>query len=583
MNTRMSWKKDNSGSPAAGEANRQEAAGHTRSASSGRWRTPAAGHPSLSLHSQRGAAFLVTLMVMLIVFILGSALATNMLTEITVSGNFRSRGAALWQADSGLERVAVDMTADPGWARDMIDYSTLPMTLANPFPTTVVINGITANFTSDGSGSVVPQYYALGGPVILDDGNFTRELFMPPRSISPANGSGTKGWLLVRTGATGNSGIGETATQSVRSDLRVTVRRLTVWDNAIFGGAGQGGNAINGNVQVRGSMHVIGQPGDVINSGGTAYVMNSYANLLADYGAEGAKLPALPTVSYNGEMVESLDAEVRVKQGTINLSGTVLWGQDDVSGNGYKETLDGFYNDATLNLNSVDSGVYADENGNYDAAGIGFPTLDDPYYDASTGTLYAQHRVYLAANSLALPVANISVDTPAFNVSDGMGNSAQWDPVTGELAISGIVSVVGDLDLGKKNFDVSYSGTGTLYATGDVRIHSNLLPTGDYLNTGAGTVHNLGVIADANMELATGGGEAAIKVMAALYAEGETTISKQTNVAGAVVAQAFDLGNQVPSVWQVPKLSTNLPPGMPGANPMLFVNGVAITNWYHAR
>jgi hypothetical protein len=522
-------------------------------------------------------------MVMLIVFVLGSALATNMLTEITVSGNFRSRGAALWQADSGLERVAVDLTADPGWARDMVDYSTLPMTLANPFPTTVDVNGITANFTSDGSGSVVPQYYPLGGPVILDDGNFTRELFMPPRSLAPANGSGTKGWLLIRTGATGNSGIADTATQSVRSDLRLTVRRLTVWDNALFGGAGQGGNAINGNVQVRGSMHVIGQPGDEIISGGTAWVMNSYRNLLADYGAEGVKLPPLPTVDYNGELVESLDAEVRVKQGTITLSGSAEWGQTDASGDGFKETLDGFYNDANLNITSGSAGVYADENGDYDATGIAFPTLDDPYYDASTGTLYPEHRLYLATNSLTLPVNEISVDTPAFNVSDGSGNSAQWNPVTGELAISGIVKTAGDLDLGKKDYDVTYSGTGTLFSIGDVRIHSNLLPSGDYLDTSGGTVHNLGVIADANMELAAGGGESAIKVMAALYAEGATTIRKQTNVAGAVVAQAFDLGNQVPSVWQVPKLSTNLPPGMPGSEPMLFVTGVALTNWYHAR
>ena len=74
-----------------------------------------------------------------------------------------------------------------------------------------------------------------------------------------------------------------------------------------------------------------------------------------------------------------------------------------------------------------------------------------------------------------------------------------------------------------------------------------------------------------------------IKVMAALYAENSASVSKQTNVAGALVAQAFDLGNQVPSVWQVPTLGTHLPPGMPGADPMLFVTGADVTNWYHVR
>jgi len=539
--------------------------------------------PTLQRAAQdSGAALLVTLLVMLIVFVLGSAMGTAMLTELNTSANFRSRGAALWQAESGLEQTAVDMLANPDWARNVVDYSTLPMTLVASFPPSVTINGTTVNFTIDGGGNVVPQYYDLGALTTLDAGNFTRQFFAPPTSIGPANGSGTKAWLMIPISSTGASGVVEAASQTVRSDLRVIVRRLTIWDNAIFGGAGQGGNAINGNVQVRGSMHVIGNPGDVLDSNGTAFVMNSYINLLADYGAEGAKLPPLPTIDFNGEMVQTLDAEVRVKQGTVNLGGSATWGLSDVTGNGYKETIDGFYNDATINY-SGSAAVNADETGGYDATDIAFPSLDDPYYDASTSTMYAQHRTYLTSNSLSLPVNEISVDTPAFALSDGSGNSASWDPVTGVLDIQGIVSVIGTLDIGKKNNDVAYDGTGTLYASGDVHIHSNLLPTGDYLNTAAATTHNLGVIADNDMFIAAGGGESAVKVMAALYAEGLTEINKQSNIAGAVVAQAFDLGNQVPSVWQVPKLPTNLPPGMPGADPLLFVTGADVTNWYHAR
>lgn len=535
------------------------------------------------LHDTSGAAMLMTLMVMLVVFALGSAMAVTMLAEINVSANFRSRGAALWQADSGLESVAVDLLANPTWARDMVNYSTLPMVLENPFPTTVDFNGITTVFASDGMGGVVGSYYDLGGSVTLDDGSFTRQVFMPPLSLTPANGSGTKAWLVIRAGATGNSGTVEAATQKVRSDLRVTVRRLTVWDNAIFGGAGQGGNAINGNVQVRGSVHVIGEPGDVIDSSGTAFIINNYSNLLADYGAEGAKLPSLPTIMYNGESVQTLDAEVRVKFGTIDLGGTATWGAPDATLNGYKETLDGFYNDATLNVNSGSAGVYADEESGYDAAGMTFPTLDDPYYDVATATAYAQHRVFLNATAMTVPVPEISDDVAAFSYSDGLGNSIDWSPATATLQITGIVKIVGDLDLAVKNHPVNYAGTGTIFSTGDIRIHDNVLPTGDYLDTSSSPVHNLGLIADADMELAAGPGESAIKVMAALYAEGLTTIEKQSNVAGAVVAQGFDLGNQVPSVWQVPKLATHLPPGMPGSGPLLFVSGVAVTNWYHVR
>jgi hypothetical protein len=40
------------------------------------------------------------------------------------------------------------------------------------------------------------------------------------------------------------------------------------------------------------------------------------------------------------------------------------------------------------------------------------------------------------------------------------------------------------------------------------------------------------------------------------------------------VAQYFDLGNQIPSVFQTPLLAKNLPPGMPGATPSYYVKTV---------
>lgn len=535
---------------------------------------------SLRLADPTGSTFLITLMVMLLVFVLGSALATNMLTEITSSANYRTRGAALWQADSGLERTASDLLADASWAQGMVDFSTLPMVIANPFPMSSTINGTVVNYTDDGTGQPVAQYYDVGGPVALDAGTFQRQIFVPAPSITAVNATGTKAWLLLPVAATGNSGGAEASTAQVRSDLRLEVRRLTVWDNAVFGGAGQGGNAINGNVNVRGSMHVIGTPTDLIDFGGGAYIGNNYDNWFGEWGAAGSKLPPLPQQEFNGEMVDTLSAEVRVKQGTVDFSGTSEWGKTDVTGDTDKETLDGFYTDATVNNPSA---IHADETGDYDATGIGFPTLDDPYFDASTSTMYATHRSYLNATALTIPVNDISNTTASFNYSDANGNSISWNQATGAMSVTGIVRVEGDLDLAVKNYPVTYSGTGTIYSTGSVHIRSNLLPTGDYLDTSAPTVHNLGIIADTDMHLATGGGESQIQVMAALYAENATYINKQSDIAGAVVAQAFDLGNQVPSVWQVPRLGTNLPPGMPGSAPMLFVTGADVTNWYHVR
>ena len=531
-----------------------------------------------------GAAFLIALLVMMLVFALGAALGVNMLTEITSSANYRSRGAALWQADSGLERVAVDLLADPAWARNMVDFTTIPMVMANPFPLTATINGITVTFVDDGAGGVVPQYYSLGGTVVLDDGNFTRQLFMPPSSIANANGSGNKAWLFIPVGSTGNSGDVEPSTVALRSDMRLEVRRLTVWDNALFGGSGQAGKALNGNVQIRGSVHITGSPGNVIDMGGTAFILNHYRGAADanNFGADAVKLPTPPTVNYKSEMVQTLDAEIRINEGSININGSVTWGEQDVSGNGYKETLDGFYTDITPTIGGS-AEINYDETDGYDADGMTFPSLNDPYYDKATSTLYPSHRNYLDTVAMTIPVTEISEDTPAFNFFDGNGNKAKWNPATGELTLEGLVRIAGDLDLAKKNKPVAYTGTGTIYAAGDIRIHSDLMPKGNYLDQMNPNMNNLGLIADDDLDLATGPGESWIKVMAAMYADGQTNIAKQTRIAGAVVSNYFDLGTNVPRIFYAPSLSTNLPPGMPGTDPMLFVTGANVTNWFHAR
>ena len=49
---------------------------------------------------------------------------------------------------------------------------------------------------------------------------------------------------------------------------------------------------------------------------------------------------------------------------------------------------------------------------------------------------------------------------------------------------------------------------------------------------------------------------------------------KPIQTAGTLVAQSVDLGGQIPSVFQVPLLAKNLPPGMPGSTPRYFVRTV---------
>jgi len=52
----------------------------------------------------------------------------------------------------------------------------------------------------------------------------------------------------------------------------------------------------------------------------------------------------------------------------------------------------------------------------------------------------------------------------------------------------------------------------------------------------------------------------------AYYTAGMATSSKQNELAGTIVCKNFNITAQVPKIWQVPSLSTSLPPGMPGVD-----------------
>ena len=50
----------------------------------------------------------------------------------------------------------------------------------------------------------------------------------------------------------------------------------------------------------------------------------------------------------------------------------------------------------------------------------------------------------------------------------------------------------------------------------------------------------------------------------AFYAQGTIVSAKQNQIAGTFVASYFDMGTNVPNIYQVPALPQNMPPAMPG-------------------
>lgn len=520
---------------------------------------------------EQGSAYVITLLVMAITLVMGLALVTSGVTELDISGNYRNRATAYYAADSGLEQTVIDLGASTTWIEQVV--STANWVVHNPFPTSITIDGQTVALAIDGNGDPIAAYYAFGSPTTLGDGTFTREMYLPPTVTM----SGTKPVLTFRVRSTGTGGVGDLAEQVVRADIRPKINAHGVWDNAIFADAGAAGNSINGHVAVRGSVHVLGNSVSPpsIEFGGTGDIRNNYSDAVSWFGGtDAAKLPSLPTVDVNGVAVETLDTVVRTKDASINLTGAADIGSVNDDSNAIKEMIDSVRSDGTVGPSAA---VHADTSGSYDTDQVVFPTLSDPFVDPATGISYATHADFLDTNSLTIAETEISKNVAAFTHSDGNGNSISWEPDTLTMTISGIIKVIDNIRLGRPHGQpglrgVNYVGTGTLYSTNDIHVDGYVTPAGNYLTDG-----NLGLLAadDVLIDEASN-----INVMAAIYAQDHIRVSKQTAIAGAMVSTWFDMGINVPAIFHVPDLSSNLPPGMPGERRYGSIESIALENWF---
>lgn len=415
--------------------------------------------------------------------------------------------------------------------------------------------------------------------------------------------------------------------RSVR--VLVSSRDVNIWNNAIFAGTGASGKAINGNVDIRGSVHLLGDgepytdlngngkwdgaepftdsngngkwdPGEPftdlngdgvwnpaepyndsngngkydppltvteLNSSfsGNAFIGNHYdgmpSNLLS-------KIPPIPT--YNG--LQTLSTEVRVKHGLIRLQGAAKIGTS-TNFNGQKAKIDGAYVNDGWAGNPGESAVFSD-NGTKEKYDLGdrvkFPYITgigaEEYTYPGNGQTYSTFKDFLNDQSMTVTIGKIAESTPAFQFGpDANGNMLKWTPKSGsfpgKLEINGIVKVNGNLTLGDKKQTIYYDGKGTLYATGDIDVHANLFPANNKIFP---TQAVLGLLAEKNMYLATGSGDSQLSMMGAFYAQGTIVSAKQNQIAGTFVANFYDMGTNVPNIYQVPELRKNLPPGMPG-------------------
>jgi Tfp pilus assembly protein PilX len=550
-------------------------------------------------HSRRGSALLLTMIILMVVFSLGSALLSLTTGGLMRSRNDMLRAQALDVAEAGVEKAiyylrntAPDGTVDGTWRT----------------------NGRTETHSTAGGDTV---------------GTYT---------FSATNGTGADTDKIVIL-CTGTATLGSKSTsRRLRVVITRTEENISPWNNTIFGGVGQAGRSINGNVVMRGNVHLLGdgepytdvdgdghwdntesytdnnpangqydmgenftdtdgdgrrdaqEPFTDVNGngscdppltvtdlasevGGTANIGNNYDGM--DSQVRGL-VPSCPTQYFNGETVESLGAKLRVKHGRVDVNGTASVGTTNATGNGLKETMNGAYVNDGYGGNQGASQVYSDNGTSkkYDLKDfIQFPDLISP--TTVDGVDYSSHMAYLSDTGLHVTgPLNLQVGQ-TYTATDLYGNSITVS-AAGTITISGIVYVDGDINLnrgatgGDQTF--RYSGRGTLVSTGNINVHTNVLPV-----TGFPATDALGMIARHEMTLATGGGDSQLKMVGAFYAQEQVTSMKQNEIAGTFVASYFSMTN-VPHMYQVPTLHQNLPPGMPGST-SIWVVFTQVNSW----
>jgi hypothetical protein len=487
------------------------------------------------LCDKKGSLLVLSYLVIVVLLTLGAAFVVVSVNESRTAERQRRTTLTLHIAEAGIERALYDLR------QDFINDASIPSWADGG------INGFTI-------GPDTVNFYSIGyGATSLNGGSYAVQL----KNIS---GAGDAIWIKS-TGTLGD----------VQQIIQVYAKIINVspWNNAIFAGAGASGAMVNGNVNIRGSVHILStglQSSDLaVDLGGTAELIgNNYRDLAASLMA---KVPALPTTVVGAETVETLNAELRVKRGIVGLNGSSSVGEANNPGDAYKETIDAAYVTDGYGGSQGASSVYSD-NGASSAYDLGdtvsFPRLSDvDDYDGDGDD--ETYQGYLEANALvisdAADLAKLANITPAsstdFAFSSVKGSIAKTG---GALTISGIVYIDngGSLNMNTAGSDktITYTGSGSILAEGSVQINVNLVTNGN----NSFPVNILGIMTPNII----GFNEANIDVMGLFYAENQVVAEKQTDIVGTIVSNYFDMGTNVPSIYQVPDTMNYLPAGMIG-------------------
>jgi|Deesub1362A_J573_1020465.scaffolds.fasta_scaffold00045_99 hypothetical protein len=551
------------------------------------------------INNESGIALIIALTILLALTVLGIAALTTTNLDIIISSNERMSYEALQLADAGIDRVLADLLKDfadtsddnaDKWANDnfyTLAYGkiTLP-SIYHPSFANLASCGSSFNCPSDSEwatygvdpyGGIQPLGEKGGYKVlIMRDANNDKEVYALSRA-----------WLDRTTAGTDSGGTLASADKRVLLYLKAV--RTSPWDSAIFAGSGYLGTVINGNINIAGTIHILGtgQTGDVLALSGTALVSNTYEGVpeFSDTVYVQYRIPPEPVI--NGK--KDLQAYVRIKNGTAYIAGNAHLGQADTVAD-EKRTLAGIYitdgfsddtKDSVLKTNiyadNYDYNIHGRQPEDYDLGDkIQMPSMSDEYKDPTTGIVYSSYSAFVNATALRVIPSNCKINTASFTCKDPDGNVVDCSTgvngnsfqMTGDsLTISGLVAFrsedlpgCADIEFDGKDYStMTYTGRGTIYTDLNVEMEQSLVPAGQFA-----TEDVVGIVTSANIHVNP---KSKSEIMAALYAANTIAVSYQTVFAGTLVSNYFDL-TQVPTILQVPELSDNLPPGMIASEPV---------------
>jgi len=527
------------------------------------------------IQNNHGSALVVALLMLIMLSFIGIASISTSVRDMDIAKNTTDRTDAFYVAEAGLEMAFgilknnASVLANDSLMALMSPYTTMP----------------------NGSFNLAIQGTMLGTT--------------PYKTIT----------------SMGTASEGQAA---VQSQFKRKKNALNIWNNVMFAGSGQQGRGIQGNVAYHGPIHILGDGEDFTDQNGNGNwddadqftdsngngVWNPGEPLTLDTDGDGvwdpaepywddngngmydgtltatdlafdisgtagqynnysgmpvtisSRIPALDQDYFNGEIVYTLEADMRVKHGTVNLSGNAKIGEPNQSGGSpaVKETVDGTYVNDGWGGNMGTANVYSD-NGYSEAYDLGdelsFPSIHDSYTDPSTGTTYADYISWIQAHALV-----ISGDVTLTNGTAYAGSSNSYGSISmdnkGNLNISGIVMFTGNVTFDGKKGNILYDGRGTIVSGGNMYINANVLSKGQFP-----TDDVMGFFSTHDLEIATGNGASQLDMMGAMFAQNKIVNAKQNNLAGAMVSNFFSVTN-VPHMYFVPSIVDNLPPGMPG-------------------